>query len=554
MERLKLTMTALLCFLFMAAQVSAQENSIAGRIVASGGNFPIVNARVIARAAGGATQVRVATTDEDGKFQLTNLTPANYVIRVGAAGYISEPSLAAAIPTAFYRPGENITIRMVKGGVITGRVLNKNGEPMALARVRSVRVKDAEGNPVRDAITGRDWTTDDRGMYRLYGLEPGAYLVSATFTNMFRPAPGQARTGQRSEAAPTYYPSSTLDGATLVNVEAGNETGGIEIRYRAEHSYAVQGTIAGHNARSGAQLGRTAVSVTLSHAGTGVTVAFTTIVPVSGNNVFNFEGVPDGNYELTAQTAPGTSDAAIALPQRVNVQGASVTGIVLTLTPMGSIAGRVLLETTEPIDACRSAKTASIEETLISARREVESTKQTPIEAKPDAGGEFLLTSMTTGRYLLDVRPPGTHWFVRDIAWENAATPAKSPLSGVTLKLGERLQGLRVKLAQGAASIAGHVSAAKTGAALPSRVRVYVVPAEKEQANNALRYADTPVQADGAFSISNLAPGNYLLLVREADAAMTRAELRSAANTANVKVELQPCQKVVNQTLRFTNQ
>lgn len=525
------TFKLLLCLLclFVATQVKAQETSIAGRVVASSGNFPIVNARIVARTAGGPASMRVATTDEDGKFQLTNLSPGNYVIRIGAAGYIPEASFTT---NNFYRPGENVTIRMIKGGVITGRVLNKNGEPMALARVRGVRVKDEEGNPVRDATTGRDWTTDDRGMYRLYGLEPGSYVVSANFTNMFR-------AGQGGDAA-TYYPSATLDGATLVNVNAGNETAGIDIRYRAERSYSVRGTFTGPNAQSGGSLGRTAISVTLSHAGTGVVVGATTIVPLNGNNAFIFEGVSDGIYELTAQTASGTSDAATALPQRVNVQGASVSGLVLTLTPMGSIAGHVLLEMTEPIEACRSANTGLVQEALVTAHREV-STKKTPslvsllpLEAKPDQGGEFLLTNMNAGRYVLDVRPPSRFWFLREVA----------PSIDVTLKSGERVQGLKIKLAPGAASITGQVENAD------ARMRVYLVPAEKDQENNAFRYADTAVQADGAFSIGNLAPGRYLLVVREADPAMTHAALRREAIKANVEVELRPCQEVIHRLHR----
>jgi hypothetical protein len=59
------------------------------------------------------------------------------------------------------------------------------------------------------------------------------------------------------------------------------------------------------------------------------------------------------------------------------------------------------------------------------------------------------------------------------------------------------------------------------------------------------------VQVDGTFSMSNLAPGRYWLLVREADAAITRAVLRREASKANVEVMLQLCQRVVNQTLRF---
>jgi len=311
----------------------------------------------------------------------------------------------------------------------------------------------------------------------------------------------------------------------------------------------VRGTIAGQKAQSDAQVGRTAISVMLSHAGTGVVVGATTIVSLNGNNAFYFEGVSDGVYEVTAQTASGTSDAAIALPQRVNVQGASVAGIVLALTPMGSLAGRVLLETTEPIEACRNAASGVVQETLVTARREAAANKTPslasllPVEAKPDQGGEFLLTNMNAGRYVLDIRPPGTFWFVRDISWENGT---KTPASDVTLKLGERVQGLRIKLAQGAASIAGQVSSANADALL----RVYLVPAEKEHENNAFRYADTPVQADGSFFFSNLAPGRYWLLAHEAEPAITRATLLREANKDGMEVQLQPCQKVVHRLHR----
>ncbi|HEY1404555.1 MAG TPA: carboxypeptidase regulatory-like domain-containing protein, partial [Pyrinomonadaceae bacterium] len=308
------------------ARQTGRVATITGRIVASEGNFAIANALVMARTAdaGGASSVRTATTDEEGKFQLTNLRLANYLIRVSAPGYVSEPSSPATV----YRPGETVALRMVKGGVITGRVFNPNGEPMVLARVRAVRVRDAEGRPVRDSGTARDWTTDDRGIYRLYGLEAGGYVVAASSTGMFRVAAGQG-----GEAAPTYYPSATLDAATPVSVNAGDETRDIDIRYRPERSYAVRGMIIARIAPGAASPARTLTSITLSHVATGVAVAYTigNRAPTEANTYFNFEGVPDGVYELTAQTAPGTSDAAIAPPQRITVRGANVTDIMLTL-------------------------------------------------------------------------------------------------------------------------------------------------------------------------------------------------------------------------------
>lgn len=566
------------------ARQRGRAATITGRVVASEGNLPIANARVAARAAGagGDSPLRMATTDDEGNFQLTDLRPANYLIRVAAPGYIPEPTAEAA-PATFYRPGESVTLRMVKGGVITGRVLNASGDPMTLARVRAVRVRDAEGRPVRDSNAGRDWTTDDRGVYRLYGLGPGAYIVAASSTGMFRPVPAQpgSTTGQGGATAPIYYPSSTLDAATHVNVYRGTETRGIDIRYRIERAYSVRGTVVARAAQGGAPPSRAFISVTLSHAATGLGVASALVQP-GANNSFNFEGVPDGVYELTAQAAANTSDAAVALPQHVEVRGASVTDVLLRLTPLGSVTGRVLLETNVPaeaVEACRDARSSLLEETLISARRDEADAapKQPPpiasllpVEAQPDASGEFALTNMTAGRYGLDVRPPSRLWYVRDLAWAATATaagtPATPPPHGLTLNPGERVQGLTVKLAAGAAGVAGRVSLA-TGAASPARLRVYAVPVEREHADDVLRYAETQVQPDGTFSLSHLAPGRYWLIARaQADAvasnehagravilgAKTRAALRRDAEGANLAVELQPCRPIADYALRFT--
>lgn len=563
------------------ARQSGRAATITGRVVASEGNLPIANARVLARAAG-AGGLRMATTDDEGNFQLTDLHPANYLIRVAAPGYILEPT-AAVVPATFYRPGESVTLRMVKGGVITGRVLNASGDPMTLARVRAVRVRDAEGRPVRDFNAGRDWTTDDRGVYRLYSLEPGAYVVAANSTGMFRPVPTQpgSATEQGGAAAPIYYPSSTLDAATHVNVYQGAETRGIDIRYRVERAYSVRGTVVARAAQGGGAPSRDFISVTLSHAATGLGVASTRLQS-GANNSFNFEGVPDGVYELTAQMAANTSDAAFALPQRVVVRGASVTDVLLTLTPLGSVTGRVLFETNVPaeaVEACRDARSSLLEETLISARRdETDAPKQPPpiasllpVEAQPDASGEFALTNMNAGRYWLDVRPPSRLWYVRDLAWAATAaaagTPAMPPPQGLTLKLGERVQGLTVKLTAGAASVAGRVVSPAKAAASPARLRVYAVPFEREHADDVLRYAETQVQPDGTFSLSHLAPGRYWLIARaEADAdasnehagravilgAKTRAALRRDAEGANLAVELQPCRQVADYALRLT--
>src|SRR5205085_2313157 len=95
------------------------------------------------------------------------------------------------------------------------------------------------------------------------------------------------------------------------------------------------------------------------------------------------------------------------------------------------------------------------------------------------------------------------------------------------------------------------------------RLRVHLLPAEREHADDVLRFFETTPGADGAFLFKNLPPGRYLLLARlAADAndatprpaswdADARARLRREAEAANTTVELQPCQRATDFALRF---
>src|SRR5688572_16977290 len=85
-------------------------------------------------------------------------------------------------------------------GVITGKVTTLTGEPMVGVRVSAVMVKDLNGNPERRQFGGRPRFTDDRGVYRIYGLRPGIYVVYArgdVTSSPISPYEGYA---------PTYHP------------------------------------------------------------------------------------------------------------------------------------------------------------------------------------------------------------------------------------------------------------------------------------------------------------------------------------------------------------
>jgi len=133
----------------------------------------------------------------------------------------------------------------------------------------------------------------------------------------------------------------------------------------------------------------------------------------------------------------------------------------------------------------------------------------------------------------------------------------------IALKAGEKLSGLEVILAEGAAGLSGRAIAAKEGGSLPHRLRVHLVPAEATAADDLLRYREAITGPNGSFEFKHLAPGKYFLLARpisenEANGdtlrpvafdPAQRTQLRREA--AKNEIEFKPCQQVKDYVLRF---
>src|SRR5262252_3653775 len=160
-----------------AAEASA-KGTITGRVVNESGQ-PLANAVVSIRGYSGSGG-RTVNTDAEGNFQAADLPSIAYLISAFMPGYVPRPRDPDLNPIGYYRIGDSARIEMVKGGVITGAVKRSNGDPVVLVTVRAFMTRDFKGQPVRYATPSRTPTTDDRGVYRIYGLQPGTYVVSAS--------------------------------------------------------------------------------------------------------------------------------------------------------------------------------------------------------------------------------------------------------------------------------------------------------------------------------------------------------------------------------------
>ncbi|HWP43576.1 MAG TPA: carboxypeptidase-like regulatory domain-containing protein [Blastocatellia bacterium] len=544
---------------------TSSRGTIRGRVTSNDGQ-PLVNARIVSRAMGGTSgPVRVTSTDEKGEFQVEGLGPGLYSIGVMAPGFVDAEFPA---PARYYRPGDTASFTMMKGGVITGTVTNMEGEPVVAVGVRAVRVRDAEGRRLRVQRGVRTAQTDDRGIYRIYGLPPGSYIVMAGGS-----AIANNTLTAYAEDTPTFFPSATRDTAAEIVVLAGIGATGIDIRYRGEKGHAVSGAVSGAvpPARGGS------ISVALVNAVTGVDEASTSATLIDNNRAFAFYGVPDGEYEVMARGYSPSEGSAVSPARRITVKGSDVTGVELSLVPSGSISGRVVIEKQADASikaACKSKRATLIEENLFAALCDEGLDKlrhpfsPSSLTIAPDSRGEFKAQGVDAGRYRLTAPGLGETWYVSSMTLADAdgkGTPADVSLNGLSVKSGEKIAGLTIGIAEGAAEIEGRVVAPADLKQLPQPLSVVLVPAEAENKDKLLRYAEVAVKSDGAFRLKNIAPGRYRLIAIKGDEsemsddlfrpviwdARKRGAIRSEAELANVVVELKPCQKLADYSLRF---
>src|SRR5215510_518220 len=291
-------------------KASGTSGKIKGRVVADGrpvaeaaiSIFPVNITANLESFVGGI--FRPVNIDADGKFEVTGLRAGAYTITANSPGYI----LSDENSKAFYRPGDSATLTLIKGGVITGRVTNYSGDPVVGALVRAIKVREPDDKPARSSGGGvlsqitetlsamlGPYKTDDRGIYRIYGLAPGTYQVAAGG----RGAMGFTLGGNPYDGdAPTHYPSSTLDTAQDVTVAAGGETTGIDIRYRENRGYSISGTVTG----SGGSTPQ-GTTVLLMRASSGIVEATSMAIAAGDRNKFVFDSLLDGEYVVTAMSA-----------------------------------------------------------------------------------------------------------------------------------------------------------------------------------------------------------------------------------------------------------
>jgi hypothetical protein len=564
--------TFILC-LAASAQAQRSTGTISGRVVTDDGQ-PLPRATVTIVGVGGDLGKmmggRIALpTDASGEFEADRLDPAPYLIQVTAPGYQPAQPANPAAPE-YHFIGETVTVTMRKGGVITGKVTTATGEPVIGVPISAVSLTGLMPSSmgVSFSIASGQLSqqqTDDRGVYRLYGLAPGKYAVAAGaggFALSATPFVGRAQ---------TFHPAATSRAtATPVTISGGEEVTGIDIQYRAERGFAISGKVHGLSQTDPLNAVKSMTMILLKRPNADEIISMTMVMPVVGMDTYTLAGLPNGEYEVLAtQMGLGSETQAAAAPRRVTLNGADLNGVDLTLSPLGAIVGKVSLEKPTAEAAapkCSTARVSQLDEIVLTARKD-QAAEKSALDLSalgvsqpgvPNAQGEFALRGLAAGRYRLAARLPDESWYLKALKLPTV----DAARAGLSLKAGERLTGLTATLAVGAASVQGLIKLA-AGAKPPARFRVHLLPAEVSAKEDLLRYVETLADANGGFKFAHLAPGNYLLVARGVPESETpekpprplawdvveRAKLRKEAESAHVVIELTVCQRKADAVL-----
>ena len=386
---------------------------IAGSVFGDSG-APIARARVALSSAA----FKSTLTDERGGFVFASLPPGEYTLSVSRIGYLDvvygqrQPGSGRSGTPIRLESGQRfdgIALRMPRGAVITGTVLDENGEPAIGVPVRAYRWRNRGGEPTLTASSFDH--TDDRGIYRIPFLAPGGYIVAATPRSEIDALQLAGDTSQQvaGSYAPVFFPGTTqASEASLISVGISEERSNVDIRVQRVTTGRLAGVVigTGGSPQSGA-------SVTLGGSRQWLTSAGTRSARTGANGQFAFTDVPPGSYALMVRTdgvsplwgraevvtdGRDTSGVQIALQRGLNVTGTVNLDVA---SPESGAAGiRLSLADAGPF-ALEEAMTATVQRNGMFALRNVPPGFYQLTAASLPAGYS-LATAMFGGRDVLD--------------------------------------------------------------------------------------------------------------------------------------------------------
>ncbi len=576
----------------MAGAVLAQQRDVpstgtgrlVGRVVTMDATADPVRNAIVMLTAPELSPPKSTVTDDTGRFSFVNLPAGRFTITASKAAHITTAYGAqrparpgTPVPLAAGQQIADLTVRLARGAVISGRVSDRAGQPASLVQVVAVRAALADGPGGTARGMGDVFLTDDRGAYRIYGLEPGTYLVAALPGSLAfgdleamssadvdaalaalksrvpgAPATSSARASTQPSSAtyvmPPFFAPGTASAADAqrITLGIGEERGGVDMVVHPLRAAVVDGVL---STTDGSTAGNVLVSLVSIGpplpAGPGPQPAPQARTAADGR--FRLPAVAPGRYTITASSPP------LIATDTLNLSGDQ--HVALTLAPMPALRGRVAFDRTTlalPEDLTRirlqlAPPTAPALAANLSVGR---GSAVSPGFAFVKADGTFEFAPMTPGTYRLSVMvpgaTPGAGW------WPRSAMTGGKDVLDTLVELRTSMSDTVLTLSDRHTELSGSI-AAPSGQPV-SDLFVIVFPVERALwTRNGRRLQLARPGTDGRFLFHDLPPGQYFLAALadvDQDEWQDAAFLSQVTAAGAVKLDLAEGQKRV-QDLRI---
>ncbi|HUK36142.1 MAG TPA: carboxypeptidase-like regulatory domain-containing protein [Vicinamibacterales bacterium] len=452
-------------------------------------------------ARGGRTNVQLsAVTDEDGRYEFTGLFPGDYRIRASKPGYTDaiygqQPGADAgtAVTLGDNKIRAQIDIVLPRHSAIVGQIVDDFGDPVEGATVNVWQIRFQTGRRRLVSVNGTSTqVTDDHGRYRLFGVPPGQYVITASIGQVTPQAGGADVSG----FAPTYFPGTTNAAeARQVTVPRSQDVSAIDFALIPLQTASIRGRKTGSD---GLPMGGSLV-LTASQRSKAI-VTPSTGARIASDGRFEFPNVAPGEYVIQAdagRSVPNREGDFVA--QFVTVNGVDIPDVVLQATPGSTISGHVVFDGDPPNDVQGFA----VEPTRADPDR-------TPLNNGSIARGEvrrdltFVIENVRGPRRIGVPRPPAG-WMLKSV------TAGGVDVTDAALPFGLRDQSLsdvEIVLTNRLTELTGTVVDARGQAATGYTLLVFSPDRDRWYAGSRYFRRVAPEPA-GNFAVRGLPPGDY---------------------------------------------
>lgn len=455
------------------------EFLISGAVVDASTGEPVRKATVRIHGGGADPADGVTLTDAGGTFIFRGLEPGSYSINAEKPGYAPDPAHANLTVTAGPEPAA-LRYKLTRQGVLGGKVRDENADPVPNALVQAFRKQVHEGR--HDWVPAGGQNTNDVGEYRL-AVPPGTYLISVTYNYQAFYRPHGRRIGDDRPVVSypsVYYPNVTDSRSAVPVVLTSGQEQQADFNLAPGPMFQVRGRVTNAPAQRGMGLSLIPAQSDLAMRRIGANFD-------GSDGAFFFAGVTPGAYQLVADSFAGP-DEHLSARQTITVGQGDVTGIEVTLAPAFDIPVHVRTEDGSPAPPVQVSLTNDASRQMLGIANDKDGARA----IRGITAGAYRLSASAGNRaYIKSATLGGVDILDRTMEWNGPSGP-------IEITIGTR-----------GGTLAGHISKGSEAVASADVVVLRGTP----DGQYALA---RQVHATGAdFSVTGLAPGNYLVLAPE---------------------------------------